>query len=84
MDLTGYFELQSIAEMLKARGAELIVAGRMTQIREWRQSRGLAERAVVSRYFSSLEDTVQAYRSMAAGAAAVNHVTATGDDATAR
>ncbi|MBK6287401.1 MAG: SulP family inorganic anion transporter [Gammaproteobacteria bacterium] len=84
VDLTGYFELQSIAEMLKARGAELIVAGRMTQIREWRQSRGLAERAVVSRYFSSLEDTVQAYRSMAAGAAAVNHVTATGDDATAR
>lgn len=64
-DFTGYSELQDLAETLRSRGAELILAGRETEVRELRERKGLQERRAFSREFPTLRQAVKAYRALA-------------------
>lgn len=64
VDVTGLFELEELARTLSARGAELMLAGRMTEIDEWRKAKGLDENRVVPRHFPTLKQALRAYRAM--------------------
>jgi high affinity sulfate transporter 1 len=61
IDVTGYLELKRLAEQLSARGVELIGAGRMSEMREWRKSRGLADHPIVDRHYPTLRKAVREY-----------------------
>lgn len=67
LDLTGYEALEHVSRMLRAQGAEFIVAGRMTEVREQRARRGIAGEGIVSRHFPTLRQAVRAYRAMRSG-----------------
>jgi len=54
--------LDELAQTLRARGAELVLAGRMTEVIELRNSLGIREGTVLARYFPTLEQAVLAYR----------------------
>lgn len=60
-DFTGYSELEDLAETLRERGAELVLAGRDTETRELRQAKGISGNRVFSRQFPTLRQTVKAY-----------------------
>jgi high affinity sulfate transporter 1 len=64
VDVTGYYELDSLAQALRERGAELVAAGRLTERSEWGSARILGERAVVSRHFPTMRQAVRAYRAL--------------------
>jgi MFS superfamily sulfate permease-like transporter len=63
-DYTGYAELEDLAETLRERGAELVLAGRETETRELRQAKGITESRLFSRQFPTLRQAVKAYRAM--------------------
>jgi high affinity sulfate transporter 1 len=68
VDFTGYSELQDLAETLRERGAELILAGRETEARELRKAKGIQEDGhAFSRRFSTLRQAVKAYRALKGG-----------------
>jgi len=62
LDVTGYYELENLSETLRARGAELVLAGRLTETSELREARGLGEEDLVCRHFPTLRQAVRAYR----------------------
>jgi high affinity sulfate transporter 1 len=70
LDFTAYGALDELANVLRARGAELVLAGRMTQTSELRQSLEIRE-SVFARQFQTLEQAVQEYRAMRATQSAV-------------
>lgn len=70
VDVTGIFELEELARSLSARGAELVLAGRMTEIAEWRKTKGHDESRVVPRHLPTLKEAVRAYRATRAAASA--------------
>lgn len=70
VDVTGVFELRDLARTLAARGAELVLAGRMTEIAEWRKTKGADESRIVPRHFPTLKQAVRAYRALQAAAGA--------------
>jgi hypothetical protein len=59
------FMLLELRDLLRARGVEVVLAGKRHLIEQWRRKRGLAEgdvdgmRAV--RLFTTLEDAVEAF-----------------------
>ncbi len=69
LDVTGYDALEQVSQALRAQGAEFIVAGRMTEVRNLRAERGIVEAGVVSRHFPTLRQAVHAYREMRAAEA---------------
>jgi high affinity sulfate transporter 1 len=66
LDITAYGVLDDLAQTLRARGAELMLAGRMTEVMELRNSLGIGEGSILARYFPTLEQAVQDYRAMCA------------------
>jgi len=62
LDYTGYTELEELAETLRERGVELMLAGRATETEELRQAKGISENRVFSRSFPTLRQAVKAYR----------------------
>jgi MFS superfamily sulfate permease-like transporter len=62
VDYTGYTELADLAEILRQQGAELVLAGRMTEVEEVCQVTGINQRRIFSRTFPSLRAAVKAYR----------------------
>lgn len=63
-DYTGYAEMEDLAETLRQRGAELVLAGRETETRELRQAKGISESRLFSRQFPTLRQAVKAYHVM--------------------
>jgi MFS superfamily sulfate permease-like transporter len=68
LDITAYGVLDELAQTLRARGAELMLAGRMTEVIELRTSVGIGEGTILARYFPTLEEAVLAYRATLAAA----------------
>ena len=62
LDITAYGALDDLAQTLRAQGAELVLAGRMTEVIELRKSLGIDEGSILARYFPTLEHAVLAYR----------------------
>lgn len=62
VDYTGYTELADLAEILRQQGAELVLAGRMTEVEEVCQVTGINQGRIFSRTFPSLRAAVKAYR----------------------
>ena len=62
LDITGIYEPNNPAQTLRVRGAELVVAGRMAETRDWFKARGLSEGGIVARHFPTLLQAVRAYR----------------------
>jgi high affinity sulfate transporter 1 len=62
LDVTGYYELENLSETLRARGAELVLAGRLTETSELRKARGLGEEDLACRHFPTLRQAVRAFR----------------------
>lgn len=72
-DATSLFVLLDLRDELRARGVELVLAGKRHLIEEWRRARGFADEGVGRpslRVFSSLEDAVEALAATASGARA--------------
>ena len=68
LDATGYDALEDLSRALRASGAELVLAGRLTESDQARRARGLTQGRVVARHFPTLRRAVKAYReTMAAG-----------------
>jgi MFS superfamily sulfate permease-like transporter len=63
-DYTGYAELEDLAETLRERGAELVLAGRETETRELRRAKGIKESRLFSRQFPTLRQAAKAFRAM--------------------
>ena len=70
VDVTAYCVLDDLAQTLRARGAELMLAGRMTEVIELRKSLGIGEGSILARYFPTLEQAVLAYRATLAAESA--------------
>jgi MFS superfamily sulfate permease-like transporter len=64
VDVTGIYELEDLKQTLQALGAELVVAGELTDIRDLRRPGGLSESELGVRYFQTLGQAVRAYRAM--------------------
>ena len=77
VDVTGFYAADELAQTLRVRGVELMLAGRMTEMIELRKSLGLGESNIVARYLPTLEQAVQAYQEMRATQSANNGSQAT-------
>jgi high affinity sulfate transporter 1 len=64
MDVTGYYELEDLAQTLHERGAELVIAGRMREAREWYEKKGLPDNSFTDRRFPTLREAVRVYREL--------------------
>jgi high affinity sulfate transporter 1 len=62
VDVTGLYTLRELADELARRGAELVAAGRRTEISQWLHQRGLLEQANMDRHFPTLRQALRAYR----------------------
>ena len=65
VDVTGYDTLHALSRLLHERGAELVMAGRLTETQEWMDARGFGERRLADRHFPTLRRAVLAYRALA-------------------
>jgi len=63
VDVTGYCALDDLAQTLRARGVELMLAGRMTETIELRKSLGIGEDRIVARHFPTLKQAVKTFHS---------------------
>jgi MFS superfamily sulfate permease-like transporter len=70
VDITAYGVLDDLAQTLRARGAQLMLAGRITQLNELRKTLGIDEGSIFARYFPTLEQAVLAYRATLAAESA--------------
>jgi len=62
VDVTGIYEFEDLQRTLHAQGAELVVAGRQTDIRDLMKQAGLAETDLGLRHFPTLERAVDAFQ----------------------
>lgn len=65
VDATGYDTLDALSRLLHERGVELVIAGRLTETREWLDAKGFGERRLADRHFPTLRRAVLAYRALA-------------------
>jgi MFS superfamily sulfate permease-like transporter len=61
VDATGHFVVQEVVRALKTRGTTLVVAGRMTEFREWGRKRGYTKADDHSALFPDLESATAAF-----------------------
>jgi len=66
VDVTGIYELEDLQRTLREQGAELVVAGSLTDTRDKLIEGGLAETELGLRHFPTLGRAVRAYRATAA------------------
>lgn len=81
VDVTGLYELEDLLQTLRERGAELVLAGRLTEVRQRRRALGMAEGDERVRHYPTLRQALRAYRAeraraQAPGAAPVADATA--------
>ena len=62
LDATGYDALEDLSRALRASGAELVLAGRLTESDQARRAKGLTAGGVVARHFPTMRRAVKAYR----------------------
>jgi hypothetical protein len=62
LDVTGYYELENLSETLRAQGAELVLAGRLTETSELREARGSARKTSSAGTSPPCARAVRAYR----------------------
>ena len=64
IDSTGYFMIKNLAESLRERGIELVLAGRTAEIKRWAEERGFRtdEDSHRVRRFPTLRQALRAYR----------------------
>jgi hypothetical protein len=61
LDVTGYAEIENLSQTLRTQGAELVVAGRLTEIVEIQRARGMDERRVTAWHFQTLRQAIKVY-----------------------
>jgi len=66
VDVTGIYELEDLEQTLRERGAELVMAGRLTETDDWRKARKFSDGDFAIRHFPTLRKAVQGYRAMLA------------------
>lgn len=65
IDITAFGTLEEVANILKAQGAELVIAGRQAEFEEFRRSKGVVkEERFIQRFFPTLKQALRAYREM--------------------
>ena len=64
LDVTGFYEMINLSEVLRARGVELVVAGRLTESDRWRRAARVRKGTVVARRYPTLGEAVRDYRAM--------------------
>ena len=64
VDSTGYYVMMDLADNLRARGIEVVVAGRLTEFKQWAEQHGFqpAEDQQRSSRFPTLRQAVRAYK----------------------
>ena len=62
LDGTGFAEMEDLSETLHRQGAELVIAGRLTQTEEASRARGIGKGRVFDRHFPTLRQAVKGYR----------------------
>ena len=62
LDVTGYYELEDLAQTLHERGAEMVIAGRMREGLEWHEKKGLSDSYFADRHYPTLRETVRVYQ----------------------
>jgi high affinity sulfate transporter 1 len=63
LDVTGFAESEDLSETLHRQGAELVIAGRLTETDEARRARGISEGHVFDRHYPTLRQAIKGYRS---------------------
>jgi high affinity sulfate transporter 1 len=66
LDITGRQALEDLAQTLHERGAQLVFAGRMTEMEEWVESRRLDGGGIADLHYPTLGQAWRAYRAMLA------------------
>ncbi|WP_144186764.1 SulP family inorganic anion transporter [Elioraea rosea] len=66
VDITSVDMLEDLARLLHARGAELVIAGRMTETEQMLRARGLGEAMIAHRHFPTLRRALRAFQAMRA------------------
>jgi high affinity sulfate transporter 1 len=64
LDVTGYYELEDLAQTLQAGGVELVIAGRMKQVFDWHEKKGLSDEYFADRHYPTLRETVRVYNEL--------------------
>lgn len=62
VDSTGYYVIKDLAESLRARGIELVLAGRATEIQRWADEHGFQLNEDSARRYPTLKQALRAYR----------------------
>lgn len=70
VDITSVDMLEDLARLLHARGAELVIAGRMTETEQMLRARGLDEAMIAHRHFPTLRRALRSFQAMRAEEAA--------------
>jgi len=65
--VAGIYELEDLQRTLREQGAELVVAGSLTDSRDKLREGGLAETELSLRHFPTLGRAVRAFKATAAG-----------------
>ncbi len=63
VDVTGYFALDDLAQTLRTKGVQLMLAGRTTESNQRREAAGIAESPIFARFFPTLAQAVESFRS---------------------
>jgi len=66
LDVTGFYELGYLEQTLRSQGAELVIAGRQPEMRDWRKAGGLSDSDPGVRHFPTLRQAVRTYQAMLA------------------
>ena len=64
LDVTGYYELEELAQTLHERDVELVIAGRMTEAQNWHEKKGLSDEYFADRHYPTLRETVRVYKEL--------------------
>jgi MFS superfamily sulfate permease-like transporter len=64
-DSTAIDAIDDVAQELRRRGAELVLAGRVTQLRAWRDKHGVPDSVrIASRHYPTMKQALRAYREL--------------------
>ncbi len=67
LDITSLDMLEDLSRLLEARGAELVIAGRMTETGQMLEAKGVRDITISHRHFPTLRRALRAYQAMRKG-----------------